>query len=101
MTDTEHIPGKPDQNILTLIQGADLVIYDATYTEEEFPSKVGWGHSTWQEAIRLSTAADVKKLAIFHHDPEHDDTFMDEVAKEAAAVWDGAIVAKEGMELIF
>ena len=54
ITDTEHIPGKPDQNILNLIDGADLVIYDSTYTEEEFVTKVGWGHSTWEEGMKLS-----------------------------------------------
>lgn len=101
VTDTEHIPGKPDQNVLTLIEGADLVIYDCTYTEQEFVEKAGWGHSTWEEAVRLCRAADVKQLAIFHHDPEHDDEFMDQVAQDAKAVWDGAIVAKEGMELKF
>ena len=101
VTDTEHIPGKPDQRVLGLIEGADLVVYDSTYTDDEFPSKVGWGHSTWQEAVRLCTAANVKKLAIFHHDPEHDDEIMDGIAAEARKMWDGAIVAQEGMLLDF
>lgn len=101
VTDTEHIPGEPDQEILGLIEGADLVVYDSTYTEEEFPDKVGWGHSTWQEAVRLAKAANVKKLAIFHHDPEHDDTFMDKIAEEAREAWAGAVVAKEGMTFEF
>jgi phosphoribosyl 1,2-cyclic phosphodiesterase len=96
VTDTEHVPGRPDQNVLGLIEGADLVIYDSTYTEDEFPAKVGWGHSTWQEAIALCTAADVRQLALFHHDPEHDDTFMDRVAEDARNQWDGALVAREG-----
>ena len=65
VTDTEHVPGRPDQNVLGLIEGADLVIYDSTYTEDEFPAKVGWGHSTWQEAVALCTAAKVKQLSIF------------------------------------
>ena len=43
ITDTEHVPDKPDQNILGLIEGADLVVYDSTYTDEEFVGKVGWG----------------------------------------------------------
>ncbi len=53
VTDTEHVPGHPDQNVLGLIAGADLVIYDSTYTDDEFPTKIGWGHSTWQEGVRL------------------------------------------------
>ena len=46
VTDTEHVVGKPDQNVLALIEGADLVIYDSTYTDKEFERKIGWGHST-------------------------------------------------------
>jgi len=99
VTDTEHIPGKPDQNILKLIEGADMVIYDSTYSEEEFPEKIGWGHSTWNEGARLCMAANVKKMAIFHHDPEHLDDFMDQVAIEAKAFWDGTFVCHEGMEI--
>ncbi|MFP3422441.1 MBL fold metallo-hydrolase, partial [Bacillus sp. SIMBA_161] len=83
VTDTEHVPGVPDHEILALIEGADLVIYDCTYTDEEFPEKVGWGHSTWQEAVRLCQSANVGQLAIFHHDPDHDDAFMDRIAEEA------------------
>lgn len=96
VTDTEHTPGKPDQNVLGLIEGADVVIYDSTYTDEEFETKVGWGHSTWQEAVRLCSSANVKQLCIFHHDPEHTDDVMDKIAEEARAMWSNATVAKEG-----
>jgi phosphoribosyl 1,2-cyclic phosphodiesterase len=99
ITDTEHLPGKPDQNVLGLIEGADLVIYDATYSDDEFTAKVGWGHSTWQEGIRLSRAANVRQLALFHHDPDHDDDYMRKVEVDARNVWDGTIVAREQMIL--
>lgn len=97
VTDTEHVPGKLDQNILDLIRGADLVIYDSTYTEEEYPKKVGWGHSTWEEGIRLCRSAGAKHLAIFHHDPDHTDDFMERVDEQARHTWDKAFVAREGM----
>ncbi len=99
VTDTEHLPGKPDQKILGLIEGADLVIYDCTYTDDEFVSKVGWGHSTWQEAVRLCRAGNVRQLAIFHHDPAHEDPFMADVERQARAMWEGAFVAREGMRI--
>ncbi|MEM7169130.1 MAG: MBL fold metallo-hydrolase [Pseudomonadota bacterium] len=99
VTDTEHVPGKPDQNILDLVHGADYMIYDSTYTDEEFPQYISWGHSTWQEGLRLCEAASVDKLVIFHHDPSHNDTFMDQVAKEAEAARPGTLVAREGMVL--
>lgn len=100
VTDTEHVPGQPDQNVLKLIQGADLVIYDCTYTDDEFPAKLGWGHSTWQEGVRLAKAAGVKRLAIFHHDPDHDDSFMARIEEEAQALLPGTLVAREGLELV-
>ncbi|MCW8836575.1 MAG: MBL fold metallo-hydrolase [Rhodospirillales bacterium] len=97
ITDTEHVPGKPDQNILSLIEGADLVIYDSTYTEQEFVDKVGWGHSTWEEGVRLCKAAGVKSMAIFHHDPDHDDAFMERLEEKASSVWPQAFVARDNM----
>ena len=97
ITDTEHVPGKPDQKILELIEGSDLVIYDSTYTEEEFTTKIGWGHSTWNEGLALCQAANVKKFAIFHHEPDHDDDFMDSVEVEAQNMWEHSFVAREGM----
>ncbi len=99
VTDTEHVIGSPDQNVLGLIEGADLVAYDSTYTDEEFESKIGWGHSTWQEAVRLCREARVKELAIFHHDPSHEDAFMAQVETEAREMWAGARVARERMRV--
>ena len=97
VTDTEHVPGQLDQNILGLIEGADLVIYDCTYTEQEWPAKIGWGHSTWNEGMRLCRAAEVKRFVIFHHDPDHDDAFMEKLEAEAREAWPETIVAREGM----
>lgn len=99
VTDTEHVPGQPDQNILGLIEGADLVIYDSTYTDKEFQAHIGWGHSTWQEGVRLCRAAGVKALAIFHHDPDHEDLFMEALEAEARQLWSGALVARENMRV--
>lgn len=99
VTDTEHRPGKPDAAILGLIDRADLVIYDSTYTDDEFPRFVGWGHSTWQEGVRLCAQAKAGRLVVFHHDPSHDDAFMDRVAAEAEAARPGTVVAREGLIL--
>jgi phosphoribosyl 1,2-cyclic phosphodiesterase len=100
VTDTEHHLGELDANVLKLIQGVDLFIYDCTYTDAEYTnstnSKIGWGHSTWQEGVRLAKASGVKELVIFHHDPSHNDMFMDEIARSAKELFAGAIVAQEG-----
>ncbi|MEM6836717.1 MAG: MBL fold metallo-hydrolase [Cyanobacteria bacterium P01_C01_bin.120] len=101
VSDTEHFPDRLDENVLWLARNADVMIYDATYTDNEYhsekSSKVGWGHSTWQEAVKAAKAANVKKLVIFHHDPLHNDDFMDEIAQDTAEQFPNSVVAKEGM----
>jgi phosphoribosyl 1,2-cyclic phosphodiesterase len=103
ITDTEHFPDRVDAHVVKLAKDADLLIYDATYTDEEYysekTSKVGWGHSTWQEAVKVAKAARVKKLVIFHHDPLHSDDFMDRIKEQTAAQFPNSVVAWEGLEI--
>jgi phosphoribosyl 1,2-cyclic phosphodiesterase len=103
ITDTEHFIGELDLNVLKLADRADVLIYDCTYTDEEYyhpkANKVGWGHSTWQEAVKIAQAAQVKKLVIFHHDPSHGDDFMDEIGIQSMAAFSQTVVAREGMEI--
>jgi phosphoribosyl 1,2-cyclic phosphodiesterase len=103
ITDTEHLPDRVDENIVKLAQNADVLIYDSTYTDDEYYSptspKVNWGHSTWQEAVKVAKAANVKTLVIYHHDPSHNDDFLDTVGQEVAAAFPGAIMAKEGLAI--
>jgi len=99
LTDTEHVPGAPDRNILELMAGADLVIYDSMYTDAEYETYTGWGHSTWQEGVRLCREAGAKRLCVFHHDPEHDDDMLDGIALEVERQMPGSVVAKDGLVL--
>lgn len=103
ITDTEHFPDRLDENVLWLCRNADVLIYDATYTDEEYysekSSKVGWGHSTWQEAVKVAKAANVGKLVIFHHDPLHNDDFMDKVQEDTRKQFANSLVAYEGLEI--
>ncbi len=99
ITDCEHDGNGPDKGIVELIKGADIFIYDSTYTEAEMPRFTGWGHSTWEEGAKLCDAAGVKTLVIFHHDPAHDDAFMDCIAEKAEKARPGTLVAREGMVL--
>ncbi len=101
ITDTEHRGGELDRNVLSLADDADLMIYDANYTEEDYPRHIGWGHSTWQEAIRLADHAQAKKLALFHHDPARTDAMLDDIAAAAEEQRPGTVVAREGLSLAF
>jgi len=75
------------------------VIYDCTYSDREFESKIGWGHSTWQEGMRLCKMANVHRHAIFHHDPDHQDLYMDRLEEEARFAWEGNFISRENMRL--
>jgi phosphoribosyl 1,2-cyclic phosphodiesterase len=103
ITDTEHFPDRLDENVLHLAREADAVIIDTTYTDEEYydvkVSKVGWGHSTWQEAIKIAEAAKIKQLVLFHHDPSHNDDFLDRLADEVTAIFPNSILAREGLTI--
>jgi phosphoribosyl 1,2-cyclic phosphodiesterase len=99
VTDVEHQGDTLDPTVLKLIDRADLFIYDCTYTEDEYPRFKGWGHSTWQHGVKLADAAKVGRLVVFHHDPSHDDRFMDHIAAAVGEKRPGSVVAREGMVL--
>jgi phosphoribosyl 1,2-cyclic phosphodiesterase len=97
-TDIEHINGI-DENIVKLAENADLLIHDGQYTDEEYKKYWGWGHSTWRQAVEVATRAKVKRLIITHHDPDHDDNFLDLMEKECKEEFADCVFAKEGMEV--
>jgi phosphoribosyl 1,2-cyclic phosphodiesterase len=99
VTDTEHFEDGPDRNILGLIDGADIVIYDSTFSDAEYPDYKGWGHSTWEEGARLCAAAKVGTFVIFHHAPERTDADLDRLAAAVTKMRPGSLVAREGMTL--
>ncbi|HEY2183524.1 MAG TPA: MBL fold metallo-hydrolase [Xanthobacteraceae bacterium] len=74
-----------DLRHLEFIRGADLLIHDAQYTADEYPDKVGWGHSPVEYAVRLSQEAGVKRLALTHHDSLRDDDAVDRLVESARA----------------
>ena len=98
-----HHPG--DQRHVAFMKGADLVIHDAQYTEDEYRQRVGWGHSTADYAVDVAMAAGARRVALFHHDPTHDDAAMERLEARAKARAEAAgsrmevFAAREGLEL--
>jgi phosphoribosyl 1,2-cyclic phosphodiesterase len=99
ITDTEHVPGVLDPDVLALIEGADLFLYDTSYTDEEMPTYVGYGHSSWQHGIRLARAAGAQRVGFIHHSPLRTDKALraiDHMAAEnfpgAFSVWEGQVI---------
>ena len=93
------------RQFVEFLQGVDLLIHDAMYTPEELEIHRGWGHSTWAEAVALAAEARVKRLVLFHHEPEHDDKQLDQLlaaARKEAEKHGGPVevlAAQEGMHL--
>ncbi len=73
---------------IELAQDADLLIHDAQYSLEQYPDYVGWGHSSIPDALRFATAAKVRHLVPFHHDPAHSDLILDRLYEEVHKDWD-------------
>jgi phosphoribosyl 1,2-cyclic phosphodiesterase len=90
-------------SVLELADGADVLIHDAQYTAEEFGEKAHWGHCTVDYAIRVAREAGVGTLALFHHDPAHDDDTIDAMVAEARRVagptGPDIVAASEGLVL--
>lgn len=97
-TDTEHF-SCVDPTLKKLAAGADILIYDSQYTPEEYPQKVGWGHSTWLAGAELARAAGVPQLVMFHHDPSRTDAQLAALEAAAQAALPGTVAAREGMIL--
>lgn len=94
--DTEHEAGVLDPAVLRLIDGADLVVYDCTYTEDEMPRRFGYGHSTWQHGVKLAAAGKIGKLALFHHAPSRTDDEIDQFETLARERFSGTFAARDG-----
>lgn len=68
-----------DERLLEFVADADLLLHDSMFTEEEYPRRVGWGHSTFEQSLRLAEEGGVKKLLFFHHDPMRTDEELDRI----------------------
>ena len=97
-TDVEH-GEQIDQRLVELARGADLLIHDAQYTAEELQERRGWGHSSFDQAMQVAEMADVRRLALTHHDPEHDDEFLQRIENLCRERFPNVVLAREGMEI--
>jgi len=97
----QPVDGAISAELLRLVDGVDLLIHDAQYTDDEFVDKSDWGHSTVGFAVEVALAAGVGTLALFHHDPSRDDDGVDELLGLAQAMVEAedltVIAASEGL----
>lgn len=90
VTDNElDPPGKPQTSYdewVKFLDGVDVLIHDAQYTEADMPLKHGWGHSLVSQVQRLAVDARVQNLVLYHHDPDRTDSQLDQIGQETATV---------------
>ncbi len=87
-----------------IADGVDLLFHDCQFSESEYPSRVGWGHSSVAHAVEFGRRADVRQLVLFHHDPDRSDDGVERMVDRVGELWDGAsgdvpVAASEGMTL--
>jgi len=91
---TDHEVGlEPDRDaaLVALARGADLLIHDAYCTPEDYESMKGWGHSTFEQAVRMAVEAGVDRLVLFHHHPRRKDDQLDEILERSQALAPGTL----------
>jgi len=99
-TDHEHGQRETDLALIRFSEGAEHLIYDATYQEAEYERlRRGWGHSTWYAAVQAALAARAKNLVLFHHHPEHTDDDLEKILRLARDEMPSTTLATEGLEI--
>jgi phosphoribosyl 1,2-cyclic phosphodiesterase len=98
----ETVAKEENEKILSFFQGADVLVHDAQYTEKEYSGHLGWGHTSFEQAISSADKAKVKKLVFFHHDPNRKDDELEQLEKDYQARMQGktsmeVMVAREGL----
>jgi phosphoribosyl 1,2-cyclic phosphodiesterase len=97
-TDLEH-GENIDMRIVEFAKGADLLVHEAQYTNEELKAHRDWGHSSYDQAMEVARLAEVGYLVMTHHDPDHDDTFLFAREMECQTVMSNCCLAREGLEI--
>jgi ribonuclease BN (tRNA processing enzyme) len=95
ISDIEHSDPWPDPELARFVAGADLMVYDGMFTEDEYPICRGWGHSTWRKGVELARTAGVRALAIIHLDPAHSDAALRDMEADLQAEMPTAFIARE------
>jgi phosphoribosyl 1,2-cyclic phosphodiesterase len=99
-TDVEGSSCEGGGDVAEHAAGADVLIHDAQYTDEEYPKHtLGWGHSTWGMAVDVAQRAKARRLVLYHHDPAHDDATVEDIERQARRRFARTISACEGLEI--
>lgn len=96
-TDTDHTLAHIDPNLMYLAAGADILIFDGTYADADYYNRGFQEAAPWEMGIEAAKSANVKELILFHHDPHHDDRYLDQLEIKIQSCFPTTQLAKEGM----
>lgn len=100
VTDHEHGDAGIDDEVAAFVAGADVIVYDATYTQATYGGHEGWGHSTWEKGAELAAGAGAAMIVMFHHAPERTDDDLDALVESAGGRQPGVVAAMEGARVM-
>ena len=99
----DNVAREENERLESFFEGADLLVYDTQYTQEEYASKVGWGHTTFEHALAVAKKTKVKRMALYHHDPTRTDTQIEALAEKYCRTDESGdtdvFFAQEGMRI--
>lgn len=98
-TDIEHYPSQLDDRVIHISRDADFMIHDAQYTPKELEKHIGWGHSSWEQAVQVANLAHVKKLGFTHHHVDRTDKQIDALEKKAQKQFANSLFCREKMQI--
>jgi len=98
LTDHEH-DDTFDKSVLAFCRDADVLSIDTMFSPDDYPGHEGWGHSHWKHAVDICQRAGVKRLVLFHHNPDYDDDRLDAIIAQVREYFPDTTMAWEGLEL--
>ena len=99
ITDIEHPIGKPLDKVINLARNSDVLIHEAHFTPEDLPNYKGWGHSSWEEAVKVAQRSNSKQLSLYHYCPTYEDTIVEKIGTNARKVFTNTFLAKENLTI--
>jgi len=100
-TDSEHRNNKLNENVLKMAKNTDILIHDSHFTEEDLEDHIGWGHSSWKQAVNVAIKSGAKKLFLFHYSPEYNDDIIDSIEQKAQGLLETCEAAKQNLKVNF
>ena len=90
-----------NENVLAMAKNTDILIHDSHFTEEDLNTHIGWGHSSWKQAVNVAIKSNAKKLFLFHYSPEYNDDLIDSIEQKAQKLLETCEASRQNLKVVF